>query len=138
MKYLLDTDTIVFFLRGKFNIVKKINEVGIENCFISEITIAELKFGAIKSKNFQKHTKEVYKIEELFDRLSIYDVFDEYARERFRLQKAGTLIPDFDLLIGVTSTVFDLILVTNNVRHFQRIKNIKLENWTSSIHNEFL
>ncbi len=66
MKYLLDTDICIFFLQGKYDIKKKIKEVGINNCFISEITLAELKFGAIKSANIKRHTKEVEKMEELF------------------------------------------------------------------------
>ncbi len=66
MKYLLDTDICIFFLQGKYDIKKKIKKVGINNCFISEISIAELKFGAIKSGNIEKHLKEVEKMEELF------------------------------------------------------------------------
>lgn len=49
MKYLLDTDTCVFHLKGKFNIQQKCDAVGRENVFISEITIAELKFGVANS-----------------------------------------------------------------------------------------
>lgn len=46
MKYLLDTDMCIFFFQGKLNIKNKIEEVGLGNCYISEITIAELKYGA--------------------------------------------------------------------------------------------
>ncbi len=66
MNYLLDTDICVFFLKGKFGLNRKIKEIGIANCFISEITIAELKFGARKSKFFKKHSIEILKLEELF------------------------------------------------------------------------
>lgn len=125
MKYLLDTDTCIFFLKGKFKIIDKINEVGIENCCISEITIAELKYGAEKSTNFEKHSKEVDKMEELFVVVPIYGVLDKFAKGKVRLQKEGNLIPDFDLLIGVTSLVNNLIVVTNNVKHLQRINRIK-------------
>ncbi len=53
MKYLLDTDICIFFLKGKFNIYEKIKQVGVENCYISEITIAELKYGAAKKLKLQ-------------------------------------------------------------------------------------
>ena len=132
MKYLLDTDICIFFLKGKYNIRAKINSVGVENCFISEITVAELKYGAEKSNNFTKHSKEVEKIEKLFTVIPIYESFDLYAKEKVRLQKEGILIPDFDLLIGVTSIANNLIMVTNNEKHLQRINEIKLENWTKN------
>jgi tRNA(fMet)-specific endonuclease VapC len=50
-------------------------------------------------------------------------------KEKARLRKAGTRIDDFDLLIGVTSVVHNLVMVTNNTSHFQRIKDIVLEDW---------
>ncbi|WP_288909981.1 PIN domain-containing protein [uncultured Bacteroides sp.] len=45
-KYLLDTNICIFLLRGKYDVDKKIDQVGLENCCISEITVAELKYGA--------------------------------------------------------------------------------------------
>lgn len=137
MKYLLDTDICIFFLKGKYNIKDKINSVGIKNCFLSEITIAELKYGAEKSGNYEKHSKEVEMMEQLFTVIPIYQSFDQYAKERVRLQKLGALIPDFDLLIGTTSIVHELILVSNNEKHLSRIDKIKLENWKEKKDNEF-
>ena len=138
MSYLLDTDICVYFLKGKYKIKEKINEVGIDNCFLSEVTIAELKYGAEKSTNFKKHSKEVDKMVKLFTIIPIYGVLDSYAKERVRLQKSGILIPDFDLLIGVTSLVHKQILVTNNEKHFKRLNEIQIENWTQSSFNKFL
>ena len=132
MKYLLDTDICIFFLQGKYNIKDKLKSVGVSNCYISEITIAELKFGAAHSTNFEKHSKEVEKMEELFTVIPIYESLDLFAKEKSRLKKSGNLIPDFDLLIGVTSITNKLILVTNNVKHLERIQDVKLENWKTS------
>lgn len=130
MEYLLDTDICIFFLKGKYNIKDKILKAGIENCYISEITIAELKYGAEKSENFSKHSKEVERMEELFTVVPIYNSLDFFAKEKVRLQKQGNLIPDFDLLIGATSISNNMILVSNNEKHLNRISTIKLENWT--------
>ncbi len=138
MKYLLDSDTCIFFLQGKYRINEKIKDVGIENCFISEITIAELKYGAEKSTNVEKHSKEIDKMEELFTVIPIYGVLDAYAKERVRLQKAGNVIPDFDILMGVTSIASDLILVTNNEKHLNRLNGVQIENWKKPIFNKFL
>ena len=54
MKYLLDFNIFIHFLRGKYNIIEKLNEVGIDDCAISEITLAELDYGAEKSANPKK------------------------------------------------------------------------------------
>jgi tRNA(fMet)-specific endonuclease VapC len=62
--------------------------------------------------------------------LPIFGALDLYAQEKSRLRKAGIRIDDFDLLIGVTSVINNLIMVTNNTAHFQRIKGIVLEDWT--------
>ena len=62
--------------------------------------------------------------------LPIFDSLDIYANEKSRLKKEGNPIDDFDLLIGASAIANDLILVTNNTKHFQRLNNIKLENWT--------
>jgi tRNA(fMet)-specific endonuclease VapC len=64
--------------------------------------------------------------------LPIYHSLDLYAKEKARLQKAGTSLDDFDLLIGVTSVIHELTMVTNNTNHFKRIKGIKLEDWTTA------
>lgn len=103
--------------------------VGIENCYISEITVAELKYGAEKSKHKSKHSKEVDQMEEFFTVIPIYNSLDAFAKEKVRLQKTGNLIPGFDLLIGTTSTVNNMTLVSNNEKHLNRIKGIRIENW---------
>ena len=71
-------------------------------------------------------------MEELFSVIPIYNSLDNYAIEKVKLQKKGNLIPDFDLLIGVTAVSNSLVLVSNNERHLKRISHIELENWTKT------
>jgi tRNA(fMet)-specific endonuclease VapC len=137
-KYLLDTDICIFFLKGKYELVQKIDAVGIQNCFISEITIAELLFGAERSGNYAKHNKEVLFMEEHFKVLPLSNALRIYAKEKARLQGIGERIAEFDLLIGATAIANNLIMVTRNKKHFIRIDGIQLENWTENIYNEFL
>ena len=66
----------------------------------------------------------------MFIVLPIYSILDKFAQEKVRLQKSGKLISDFDLLIGITAIENDLIMVSNNEKHMNRIENIKIENWT--------
>ena len=131
MKYLLDTNTCIYFLKKSRNVKKRIDEVGLENCAISEITIAELKFGIEKSE--KKHKMNNFKgLQYLINALIVLPVitcFDIYAKEKVRLQKDGRIIDDFDLLIGATAVVNDLILITNNTKHFERLNNLKFDNW---------
>lgn len=104
-------------------------EIGIEYCFISEITLAELKYGAAYSNNPIKHHEEIEKLLESLQVIPISSTLDLFANEKARLRKSGRLIDDFDLLIGCTAIANELILVTNNTKHFKRIENLQLEDW---------
>ena len=129
-KYLLDTDISVFYLRGKHNLNRKLKEIiGYDNCFISEITLAELKYGAELSEEPDKNIRSVNEFANKMGILPIFNSLDLYAKEKARLRKAGSMIDDFDLLIGCSAIKNGLILVTNNEKHFERIENIKMENW---------
>lgn len=129
-KYLLDTNICIFFFKGRYEIDKKIESAGLENCFISEITLAELKFGSENSGNPAKHRKIVNEFQRNFQILPIFNCLDIYAKEKTRLRKQGTPIDEFDLLIGATAIENDLVLVTNNTKHFVRLDSIKLEDWS--------
>lgn len=130
-KYLLDTNICVYHIKGLHDVDKKILEKGIENCFISEITIAELKFGIENSEHIKKNREEVQKFIDLLQVIPIASCFDIYAREKVRLKRNGMLIDDFDLLIGCSAIANGLILVTRNIKHFERLSSIALENWIS-------
>lgn len=59
----------------------------------------------------------------------IITCLDIYAQEKTRLRKLGIMITDFDLLIGASSIANDMFIATNNVKHFERLQNIKIVNW---------
>ena len=132
-KYLLDTNICVYWLRDKYDIKYRINEVGMENCYISEITIAELKFGKVYGMlkggpKYKDQTLEVFL--DCINVLPIAPLYDLYAEEKARLYMSGTpLDDDFDLLIGCTAVANNMVLVTQNVKDFKNIKDIKIENW---------
>ncbi len=128
-KYLLDTNICIYFLNGKYNLDKKFEEAGVDNCSISEITVAELKFGVEKSSKIEENRKVVNNFISKLQILPIYSSLDFYAKEKVRLQKKGISTDDFDLLIGATAVTNNSIFVTNNEKHFDFIENIKIENW---------
>ena len=129
-KYLIDTNIAIFYMKGKFALETKFEKANPDNCFISEITLAELKFGVEKSEKPEKNKKTLDNFLTGVQILPIFHSLDLYAKEKARLQKAGTPVDDFDLLIGVTSVTHQLTMVTNNTNHFKRISRVKLEDWT--------
>ena len=129
MKYLLDTNICIHFFRGRFNLINKFVEIGLENCAISEITLAELVFGAENSSNPVKNHDIIERFSDQVTILPVFDSIYNYGKEKARLRKLGTMISDFDLFIGCTSIESDLIMITENVREFERISRIRVENW---------
>ena len=130
-QYLLDTNICIFLLRGQYDVDKKIDEVGLENCHISEITMAELKYGAElgRKKGIKQRAQGLDSFLSSIQILPISNAIDLYASEKARLRLAGTPADDdFDLLIGCTAIVNDLIMVTENIKDFKNFSNIKLEN----------
>lgn len=129
-KYLIDTNTCIYYIKGKFDLKSKFEKANPDNCFISEITLAELKFGVENSEKKEKNQKTLDNFLTGVKIVPIFHSLDLYAKEKAQLRKVGTPIDDFDLLIGVTAVTHNLTLVTNNIDHFKRIRRISLEDWT--------
>ncbi len=131
MPYLLDTNTCIYFLnRSSEKIISKMKSLSPSNIKLSSITVAELFFGAEKSKAQKKNWATVQSFIGHFERIP----FDEkcglhYAKIRTPLERSGSPIGPMDLLIASTTLANGLILVTNNVKEFKRIKGLNLENW---------
>ncbi len=115
-----------------FDLDKKIALIGDENCFVSEITIAELKFGAENSSQIERNLQTIAVFLSKIQILPIFGALDFYAKEKVRLRKQGTPSDDFDLLIASTAVTNNLIMVTNNVNHFYRVQGIVIEDWTKN------
>ena len=129
MKYLLDTNICIHLFRGQFNLIEKFQEIHLGDCAISEITLAELTFGAENRLNPEKNQKIIDKFSEQVKILPIFNAISIYAKEKVRLRKKGIMISDFDLFIGATAVANELIMVTENVKEFERISSIEIENW---------
>ncbi|ERI63252.1 PIN domain protein [Capnocytophaga sp. oral taxon 863 str. F0517] len=130
MKYLLDTNICVFFIRGKYNLYTIFREKGIENCSISELTVFELKFGAENSSDPIKSHWVVNEFIKRFSIIPISEIADKYAEIKVKLRKNGTPMHDeFDLMIGVTALQNRMTLVTDNLKDFRFIEGLITENW---------
>ncbi|MEP5612437.1 MAG: type II toxin-antitoxin system VapC family toxin [Cyclobacteriaceae bacterium] len=130
MKYLLDTNICIYFMKGRFDLNNKIDSLESNSIFISEITLAELKFGVANSFTPDQNNIALDNFLTGVQILPIFDALNIYAAEKSRLKRMGQPVDDFDLLIGASAIANELILITNNEKHFKRLTGITIENWT--------
>lgn len=128
-KYLLDTNICVFCMRGKFEMNRKIALAGIDNCYLSEITVAELYYGAENSDNPKKTMRETEDFISLFRVLPFGKSLHTFGREMAYLKSIGRKIENFDMAIGSIALQHKMVMVTDNVDHFGRIRGIEIEDW---------
>ncbi|MBP3842931.1 MAG: PIN domain-containing protein [Prevotella sp.] len=122
----------VFYLRGRYDIDQLIDKVGWENCYISEITVLELKMGAELSMQ-RDGIDRSQRLNQFLDDIKILPIngaIDIAASEKIRLRLAGTPCDDnFDLLIACSAIANNMVCVSDNTKDFHRFRNIQLENW---------
>jgi tRNA(fMet)-specific endonuclease VapC len=116
--------------KGQPEIVNKLSTYPIENVFTTRINVTELLYGAYNSLKIEQNIRKISSFLENFHILE----FDQkasiiFAQEKARLKQNGILIADKDLMISSISIANDFSLVTNNVKHVDRIKNLKIERW---------
>jgi tRNA(fMet)-specific endonuclease VapC len=127
MRYLVDTDWAIDHLHQVSRVVRRLEELASDGLGLSIISLAELYDGVFGSTAPQRDEQmlrnflaavEVVPLDESVCRI--------FAEERFRLRAAGMLISDLDLLIGATAIRHELTLLTNNRRHFERMRNLRI------------
>lgn len=128
-RYLLDTSIVAFLFRGKYGIGQHLSKLGAEQCFISDVTVAELTYGAYHSDRVQQNLEMIEHFTQMVSVVPFARAVDEYGRQKDRLMKAGQMIEDFDLFIGCTAVAEGMVMVTDNTKHFSRIEGIELEDW---------
>lgn len=116
-------------MKGKYDVKEKIMAVGRRNCAISDITVAELYYGAEFSSNPEREKSVVDAFVENLTVIPTTNVSKAFGYNKAELRRRGELIDDFDLMIGTTAVVYGMIAVTENVRHLGRIPGIQIENW---------
>ena len=131
--YLLDTNVCIYLINGNPRLKDKVKEIGVFSIGISNVTLAELYFGAYNSKNISENLETI----SIFKRnLNIYsddvESAELFGRIKAKLKASGRIIEDFDILIASIAISNNCILVTNNVQHFDRIESIRIENWLIS------
>ena len=128
--FCLDSDTLIYFLKGDKNIVANVAKIATTNLFTTRINYTELLYGAFNSK---KKTTNLQQIHIFLDNFQILE-FEQKASEIFaklkvELKTSGKIINDMDLMIASIAINNSCTLVSNNTKHFSRIKQLKLDNW---------
>lgn len=132
MTYALDTNIITALLKGNERVKDRVQNAVMrgEDIFISAICYYEIKRGLLDANATTKLSK-FNQFCKLFGILMLdtQSMFDRAAEIYVNLKQKGELINDADILIASSAIERNLIIVTDNVKHFNRIQNIKIENW---------
>jgi len=131
--YMLDTNICIYIIKKRTDtVLSKLKKNRKKGLYISTITLAELEFGNANADSSYKERNQLA----LLEFLSIMSIkqFDENAAKEYGLLKKdlkdrNCLIGSFDILIGAHAKSLNMTLVTNNVKEFERIKDLKIENW---------
>ena len=132
-KYILDTCTWIEYFHERNSVKEHVDDNDIDQIFASEITLAELTYGALNSGDYERHIKEPEWLRQYVTVCDISDVFHEYAQIRCALKKIrkdlDKEVGQFDMLIGATALHYGLTVVTDNIKHFSLMPGVKYENW---------
>ncbi len=129
--YLLDTNICIYIIRKKpVDVLKTLKTKLKKDIYISSITIAELEYGVAKSQYPEKNKIALIEFLSIFNLLPFDDTdAAEFGIIKTDLERKGKIIGPMDLLIAGQAKAKKLILVTNNIKEFERVEGIKIENW---------
>ncbi len=133
MKYLLDTNTLIYMFRGVGDVRRRMDETPDADMHLCAINLFELEFGFAKSTDPRAQRTLLDQLLQRLDVLPVDAAAAEAAgRIKASLQKAGTPIGPYDLLIAGIAMANNLVVVTRNVGEFARVPGLRTENWHTS------
>ena len=129
--YLLDTDICIYIInKHPEKVERKIYLLNHQDIKISSITVSELEYGASKSERRDQNRIALYNFLSPFEIIPFNTRDAEiYGIIRAELERRGTPVGPYDLQLAAQALARELILITNNIAEFSRIKNLNLENW---------
>ena len=132
--FMLDTDTCIFLMRGESPaLAARVQLVPLQQQVMSAVTFAELSYGVqVSAAAKRKQNQSV--LDSLVLHLAVLDwpqdAAKHYAEIRADLKKRGAQLGAADLMIAAHARAMGAIVVTNNVKDFDRVKGLEVENWT--------
>ena len=128
IQYLLDTDWVIHYLNEHQGIVQRLHALLDDGLGLSIISLAELYEGVYYSRDPEGDEQDLNDFLRGMTILGIDEaVCKIFGRQRGRLRAEGLLIGDTDLLIAATALQYNLTLLSNNRRHFERIEGLRIE-----------
>jgi tRNA(fMet)-specific endonuclease VapC len=129
--YLLDTDTLIYFLKGNVRVVDNFKAHRALPKAFSVITYGELIYGCRKSRQIVENLARVRQLAEYYPIIDVTrSVMECFGEMKALLTQSGKPLDDFDLLIGCTALTMNYAIVTNNTKHYQKIPGLKVVNWS--------
>lgn len=129
--FCIDSDTLIYFLKGEKKVIEEILKISSENLYTTRINYTELLYGAYNSAKVQDNLNKILPFLDSFKILEFDEKSSEiFAKIKSKLKKDGQIIADMDLMIASISISNSCILISNNTKHFNRIKELKLDNWS--------
>ena len=129
--YLLDTDTLIYFLKGDEVVVENFKANKNMPKAISVVTYGEMIYGAMKSERVSQNLAKVHRLAEIYPIIDVTrSVMDSFGEIKALLSTIGVTVDDFDLLIGCTALTLNYAVVTNNIKHYQKITDLQVINWS--------
>jgi tRNA(fMet)-specific endonuclease VapC len=133
--YILDTCTWIEYFHERNGVKERVDDKDVDQIFVSEVTLAELTYGAMNSGDYQRHIRESEWLRQYVTVYDISDVFYEYAQIRCALNRIkknlDKEVGSLDIFIGATALHYDLTVVTDNIKHFSLMPGVKIENWVN-------
>ena len=130
MKYVLDTNTLIYFFKGLGDVSKHMLAQSPSELAIPTVVLFELEVGIAKSTSPRKRKSQLQEITELVNVLPFSIAESKSAAQiRVKLEKQGLPIGPYDVLIAATAMANNMILVTHNQKEFGRIESLKIEDW---------
>lgn len=128
MKYILDTDILIYFLKGQKNVVDRVSNLPSQQRAVTIINSTELLFGAFNSQKKKENLQHFEAFLKNFEILPFcHSASLIFAEQKAVLKKEGKMIDDLDLMIASITLQHKATLLTNNLRHFERIQKLKAE-----------
>ena len=128
--YLLDTDTLVYSLKGNEDLRRNLESHLNDTMKLCVITLMELYFGAYKSERVAWNLARVRTLQNSFPVIAVeQEIAETFGMLKASLGRSGQPLDDFDLIIASCALAHNLTLVTNNVKHFKRITDLRITNW---------
>jgi len=128
-KYILDSDILIYFLKGEKDIIQKVISLPKDDLYITIINYAELLYGIYNSNKITQNKEKILPFLDNFKLLQ----FDKnasviFAKLKAKLKKQGQIIADMDLMIASIAISNKATLFTNNLKHFKRIEKLEILN----------